>query len=392
MQYRENKKNGQKLSILGYGCMRFTRKGGSIWQEKAEEELKAAYESGVNYFDTAYIYPGSEAALGKFLAKGYRSKVYVADKLPHYLVKKPEDIEKFFKEMLSRLKSDYIDYFLIHMLNDVESFERISDLGIQEWIAKKKASGAIRNIGFSFHGNTAKFKEIVDAYDWDFCQVQFNYMDEHSQAGIEGIRYANSKDLPVIIMEPLRGGQLVQGLPEKAKQTIAKNERGYSPAEWGLRWIYQHPEVTVVLSGMNDKKQVEENVRIADEAKDGPFSSEEAQTIENIRREILEQIKVPCTGCGYCQPCPAGVDIPACFTSYNMSFTEGKIAGLSEYLKRTTMKKNRTNASLCVKCGRCESHCPQSLPIRQYLEDVQKRMETPVYKVVAAGAKRFGRF
>jgi len=392
MQYRENKKNGQKLSILGYGCMRFTRKGGSIWQEKAEEELRAAYESGVNYFDTAYIYPGSEAALGKFLAKGYRSKVYVADKLPHYLVKKPEDIEKFFREMLNRLKSDYIDYFLIHMLNDVESFQRISNLGIQEWIAEKKKSGAIRNIGFSFHGNTVKFKEIVDAYDWDFCQVQFNYMDEHSQAGIEGIRYAHSKDLPVIIMEPLRGGQLVQGLPEKAKQIIGGDKTGYTPAEWGLRWIYQHPEVTVVLSGMNDKKQVEENVRIADEAKDGPFSPEEAQTIENIRREILEQIKVPCTGCGYCQPCPAGVDIPACFTSYNMSFTEGKIAGLSEYLKRTTMKKNRTNASLCVKCGRCESHCPQSLPIRQYLEDVQKRMETPVYKVVAAGAKRFGRF
>lgn len=392
MQYRENRKNGQKLSILGYGCMRFSRKGGSIWQEKAEEELKMAYEAGVNYFDTAYIYPGSEAALGKFLAKGYRNKVYVADKLPHYLVKKPEDIEKFFKEMLSRLKSDYIDYFLIHMLNDVESFQRISKLGIQEWIAEKKASGAIRNIGFSFHGNTAKFREIVDAYDWDFCQVQFNYMDEHSQAGIEGIRYAHSKDLPVIIMEPLRGGQLVQGLPEKAKQVIAKDPLGYSPAEWGLRWIYQYPEVTVVLSGMNDKKQVAENVRIASEARDSVFSQEEVQTIEKIRKEILEQIKVPCTGCGYCQPCPAGVDIPACFTSYNMSFTEGRVSGLSEYLKRTTMKKNRTNASLCVKCGKCESHCPQSLPIRRYLGDVRKRMETPVYKVVAAGARRFGRF
>lgn len=392
MQYRENKKNGQKLSILGYGCMRFTRRGGSIWQEKAEEELKLAFDAGVNYFDTAYIYPGSEVALGKFLVKGYRDKVYVADKLPHYLVKKSQDIEKFFKEMLARLQTDYIDYFLIHMLNDVESFERISGLGIQEWIAKKKASGEIRNIGFSFHGNTAKFKDIVDAYDWDFCQVQFNYMDEHSQAGIEGIRYAAQKDLPVIIMEPLRGGQLVNGLPEKAKERIRKNGKGYSAAEWGLRWIYQHEEVSVVLSGMNDKEQVVDNVRVAGEATACDFAEEDREFIAQLRKDILEQIKVPCTGCGYCQPCPAGVDIPACFTSYNMSFTEGKIAGLSEYLKRTTMKKNRTNASLCVKCGKCEKHCPQSLPIRQYLVDVKKRMETPVYKVVAAGAKRFGRF
>ncbi|SFQ16501.1 hypothetical protein SAMN02910358_00954 [Lachnospiraceae bacterium XBB1006] len=392
MKYRVNKKNGQELSILGYGCMRFARKGGSILQEKAEEELKLAYDAGVNYFDTAYIYPGSEVALGKFLSKGYRQKVYVADKLPHYLVKKEQDIEKFFQEMLERLQTDYIDYFLVHMLNDVESFERICKLGMREWIAEKKQSGAIRNIGFSFHGNTAKFKEIVDAYDWDFCQVQFNYMDEHSQAGIEGIRYAAKKDLPVIIMEPLRGGQLVKGLPEHAKDRIRKHEKGYSAAEWGLRWIYQHEEVTVVLSGMNEKEQVLDNLRVASDADAGSFDESDAVFIEELRKDILKQIKVPCTGCGYCQPCPAGVDIPACFTSYNMSFSEGRIAGMSEYLKRTTMKKNRTNASLCLKCGKCEQHCPQGLPIRQHLSEVKRRMETPAYKVIAYGAKHFGRF
>lgn len=392
MQYRENKKNGQKLSMLGYGCMRFTRKGGGIDQEKAESELQLALDEGVNYFDTAYIYPGSEAALGKFLAKGYRDKVYIADKLPHYLVKKTEDLDKFFTEMLKRLQTDYIDYFLIHMLNDVENFHRLCDLGIREWIAKKKEEGSIRNIGFSFHGRTPKYIELIDAYDWDFSQVQFNYMDEHSQAGIEGIRYAYEKDIPVIIMEPLRGGRLVQGLPETAKHIIARDENQYSAAEWGLRWIYDHKEVTVVLSGMNDKKQIAENVRIANDSLAGSMTLKQMQVIDKIKDEIYQYIKVPCTGCGYCQPCPSGVDIPACFQAYNVRYTNGYMEGMSEYLKCTTLKKNKTNASLCIKCGKCEQHCPQSLPIRQYLTDVQRHMENTGYKIAAFFMGTFGRF
>ena len=391
MKYRKGA-GGEEVSILGYGCMRFTKKGTSIDQKKAEEELLYALENGVNYFDTAYIYPGSEVALGKFMAKGYRSQMKVATKLPHYLMKSLQDIEKCFTEQLRRLQTDYIDYYLIHMLTDKKSWERLCALGIEDWIAEKKESGAIRHIGFSFHGGTESFCEIVDAYPWEFCQIQFNYMDEHSQAGIQGLRYAHQKGLPVIIMEPLRGGRLVNGLPEKVKKMFAEASPRRSPAEWALRWIWDHPEVTVVLSGMNDMAQVEENIRIASDAEADTLSEEDTAFFAEVRDEMNRSTKVGCTGCRYCMPCPAGVDIPTCFRCYNVKYADGFFNGMREYFMNTTIRKVRTNASLCKECGKCETHCPQGIEIRKELKNVKKELENPIYKIAAWGVKKFGKF
>ena len=387
MQYRENPGNKDQLSILGYGCLRYSKKGTAIDQEKAEREMAAAVEAGVNYFDTAYTYGGSEACLGKFLAKGYRDKVKIATKLPHYYIKAEGDMERYFKEQLERLQTDHVEYYLMHMLNDIAAWERLTALGIQEWITEKKKSGQIGNIGFSFHGGATQFKKIIDAYDWDFCQIQYNYMDEHTQAGTEGLKYAAAKGLPVIIMEPLRGGRLVNALPKDAKAIFASAEPHRSPAEWGLRWIWNHPEVTVVLSGMNDIAQVEENVRIASDATADALTEKDLEIFERVKKSINQHMKVPCTGCGYCQPCPYGVDIPGAFRCYNVRYTDNFFTGMREYLMCTTFRAERTNASLCRQCGKCEQHCPQGIAVRKELKQVVRHMENPVYKVIAFFAK-----
>lgn len=392
MLYRMNPGNGDQLSILGYGCLRYTKKGTAIDQEKAEREMAAAVEAGVNYFDTAYTYGGSEVCLGKFLAKGYRDRVKIATKLPHYYIKEIDDMERYFNEQLERLQTDHIEYYLMHMLNDAATWERLCTLGIREWIVEKKEKGQIENIGFSFHGGTSQFVKIIDAYDWDFCQIQFNYMDEYSQAGIEGLRYANKKGLPVIIMEPLRGGRLVNALPKEAKQIFAKAEPKRSPAEWGLRWIWNHPEVTVILSGMNDIAQVEENVKIASDAEAETLSEEELNVFERVKASINKHIKVPCTGCSYCMPCPHGVDIPTCFAAYNTRYTDSFYTGMKAYFMCTTLRTNTTNAGKCKECGKCEKHCPQSIAIRKELKQVKKHMENPVYRIARFIANKIGRY
>lgn len=382
MQYRTDRR-GEKLSLLGYGCMRFTRKGGSIDIDKAEREVMEAIRGGVNYLDTAYIYPGSESAVGEILARNQcREQVRLATKLPQYLIKSRESIDKYFEEQCKRLKTDYIDYYLMHMLTDVASWEKLAALGIRDWIAEKKRTGRIRNIGFSFHGNTEMFLKILEAYDWDFCQIQYNYLDEHSQAGRRGLHAAHAKGIPVIIMEPLRGGKLVELLPDGAKKKIAENEKHRSPAEWAFRWLYNQPEVTCVLSGMNSLDMVRENVRVASEAAAGEFTSEDFSLIESVKEEIGKNIKVGCTGCSYCMPCPKGVDIPGTFRCYNELYTEGKRKARMEYIQNTAMRKIPGSASNCIECGKCEQHCPQHLEIRKELKAASKELETPVYKAV----------
>ena len=379
MQYRKDRR-GNEISLLGFGCMRFTRSGGGIDLNKAEQEVMAAINGGVNYLDTAYIYPGSEAAVGEILRRNQcRDKVFLATKLPHYMIKSMDGVEKTFREELKRLQTDHIDYYLMHMLTDIPTWEKLRKMGIEGWIQEKLASGEIRNIGFSYHGNTHMFQRLVDAYDWDFCQIQYNYMDETSQAGLDGLRYANSKGLPVIIMEPLRGGRLVNLLPESAKELF--RQRSVTPAELAFRWLYDQPEVTCVLSGMNSLKMVRENIQTASSAHAGCMTDSDRALVEKVRAEIRRSVKVGCTGCGYCMPCPKGVDIPGTFRCYNAMYTEKKGSARREYLQCTAFRKDTSSASQCVQCGRCESHCPQHIPIRQELKNAVRALETVPYKV-----------
>ncbi len=389
MKYRIDK-YGNELSVLGFGCMRFPRKMGAIDIKETEREIMTAYENGVNYFDTAYIYPGSESALGEIFEKNnIRESVYIATKLPHYLIKSSESLDKLFNEELKRLRTDYIDYYLMHMLTDVDTWERLKSLGIIEWISEKKASGAIRQIGFSYHGNSEMFCKLVDAYDWDFCQIQYNYMDEHSQAGRRGLEYANKKGLAVIIMEPLRGGKLVSHLPDEAKRIFNDYEIKHTPAQWAFKWLWNQSAVTVVLSGMNSDEMVRDNINTASTTEIGELGEKEEAMLKRVVSAINSKMKVGCTGCGYCMPCPQNVDIPGTFAAYNRAYAEGKIWGYVDYFMCTALRSNSTAASNCVGCGKCEKHCPQNIEIRKNLKDAQNVLEGRVYKIGKKVAKRF---
>lgn len=382
MQYRRDK-YGNEISVLGYGCMRFTQIAGRIDIKKAEEEILAAFQGGVNYYDTAYIYGGSEAALGEILERnGIRKQVYIATKLPYYLIQEEASLDKYFEEQLRRLRTDYIDYYLMHMLTDVSTWERLKELGILEWLRDKRESGAIRQVGFSYHGNTDMFCRLVDAYEWDFCQIQYNYMDENSQAGRRGLQYAYEKGLPVVIMEPLRGGKLVNRLPEAAKKIFSGYEVRHTPAQWAFKWLWNQPQVTCVLSGMNSLEMVQDNLHTAENTRVGELTKADEAMLQRVVQAINARMKVGCTGCGYCMPCPRGVDIPGSFAAYNRRYSEGWVAAMKDYFMCTTaMRKDASGASNCIECGKCEQHCPQHIPIRQELRAVKRTLENPVYKV-----------
>lgn len=379
MNYREMGKTGDKVSVLGYGCMRFPKKDGKIDEERTEKQVISAIERGVNYFDTAYIYPHSEEVLGRILAKGHRDKVLIATKMPLFMIHSAKDMENTLATSLKRLQTDHIDYYLLHNINSVEGWQRLKSLGVIEFLEEKQREGKIRRIGFSYHGAEGQFKSVVDDYNWDFCQIQYNYLDEHTQAGKAGLEYAAKKGLGVVIMEPLRGGLLAQKMPKAAQEIWAECEDGKSktPAEWALRWVWNHPEVTLLLSGMNEETHIEENLRIAETALPLSLTEQELANIDRVRDTIQSILKVGCTGCGYCMPCPAGVNIPLCFAFYNnkylfddkntnfqyLGFTIGADGGKPSY------------ASLCKDCGKCEKHCPQHLPIRRHLKEVAGDLE-----------------
>ena len=389
MNYRGDK-YGNQISVLGFGCMRFPRKNGVIDMAETERELVAAIEQGINYFDTAYIYPGSEAALGEILAKNQlRDQVYIATKLPHYLMRSREGLERAFEEQLRRLKTDHIDYYLMHMLTDTQTWEKLKTIGILEFLEEKQKSGAIRQVGFSYHGNSDMFCKLVDAYDWDFCQIQYNYLDEHSQAGRKGLRHAHEKGLPVVIMEPLRGGRLANRLPQEAVETFALHPKGYTPAQWALRWLWNQPEVTCVLSGMNSMDMLQENIQTASTCAVGELGAEEDAMFAKVIAAINAKMKVGCTGCGYCMPCPKGVDIPGTFAAYNRMYSDGKFVGFKEYFMCTAARKDSTAASNCIGCGKCEQHCPQHIEIRKALKEASGELETPIYKAARKAVKFF---
>ena len=379
MQYRKDR-YGNPISVLGYGCMRFTQAAGKIDIAKTEKEILEAFHGGVNYFDTAYIYPGSEAALGEILARnGIREQVNIATKLPHYLLKKPEDLDRCFSEELRRLKTDHVDYYLMHMLTDTKTWQRLEGLGIVQWLAEKKASGQIRQVGFSYHGNSDMFCKLLDVYDWDFCQIQYNYLDENSQAGATGLHRAAEKGLPVIIMEPLRGGRLTNTLPASAKKIIARTS--LTPAQFAFRWLWDQKEVTCVLSGMNSLDMIKENLATAQITHPDILTPEDRAVYAKVVAAINENMKVGCTGCRYCMPCPKGVDIPGTFAAYNRMASDGYWKALTEYFMITGVRKDYTGPGNCIGCGKCEQHCPQHLPIRQELKNARKALEGIPYRI-----------
>ena len=393
MQYRTDRKTGNKISALSFGCMRFPSTLGVTDMQKTEELIMRSIEKGINYFDTAWIYSGNEEALGTVLYKNNaRCKVYIATKLPLILFKSSSesiDFDKYFNQSLERLKTDYIDYYLLHMITDMEQWNKLKSWGIENWITKKKSSGQIRQIGFSFHGSGSEFLKIIDDYNWELALIQYNYFDENFQAGVRGLRTAAAK-MPVVVMEPLLGGKLATGLPKEAVNIFKNADEKLSPAGWALNWLWNQGEVTSVLSGMNTIEQLDENIRLADVSSVNMLNDSHKTVYKSVLESINRSCKVRCTGCNYCMPCPVGVNIPGSFSAYNARYSMGYIEGMKQYATSTGMTQEKSGSpSLCIKCGICEPKCPQGIPIMKELVTVKKRMEPWFIRFVGFCARAF---
>ncbi|HHY44935.1 MAG TPA: aldo/keto reductase [Firmicutes bacterium] len=373
MQYRKFGSRDIKVSALGFGMMRLPTIDGdsaNIDLDKTAEMVRYAIDSGVNYIDTAYNYhrEQSEIAVGKILKEdGLRDKVYLATKCPTWLVTTRSDFDKHLDTQLKKLQTDHIDMYLMHALNK-KRWAAIKEAGVFEFLDAAKKDGRIRNAGFSFHDDLQTFKPIVDSYNWDFCQIQLNFMDEYFQAGIEGLKYASSKGLAVVIMEPLRGGKLVKKIPEEVKEIYESAEVNRTPADWALRWVWNHPEVSVVLSGMGQMSEVQENIRTAETAFPNSLTEAELQMFEKVKEAYRKRMKVSCTQCEYCMPCPQNIHIPDVFEAYNDASIYGTLEDFARGYER--MKEYLGDPAACVECGNCEQACPQGLPIRRHLKEV----------------------
>ena len=374
MLYRSMNRVASDLSILGFGCMRLpVTRDGTIDEKNATEMLRYAIDHGVNYVDTAYPYHNgaSEPFLGRALQGGYREKVNLATKLPSWLIKSRADMDCYLDEQLKRLETDHIDFYLVHGLMK-PFWENLKPLGVTDFLDDAIADGRIKHAGFSFHDELELFKEIVDAYNWTFCQIQYNFMDEQNQAGTEGLRYAADRGLGIVVMEPLRGGMLTKDIPSVndiwRKATVQR-----SLSEWALRWVWNHPEVTVVLSGMSSIEQVEQNVAYTESGVPNSLSQEELSLFREAETEYRKRIKVPCTGCRYCMPCSSNVSIPECFEMYNQGcmFDAPDVASINYNIVLGGMLTGNPGfASQCQECGECEERCPQGIPIREHLKKV----------------------
>ncbi|MDD3574919.1 aldo/keto reductase [Methanospirillum sp.] len=382
-------KTQEKIPILGLGCMRLLEKKGSIDEERSKALVRYAIDKGVTHLDTAWMYHHgqSESFLGRALADGYREKITLSTKLPHWLVKTREDMDFFLNSQLSRLKTKYIDYYLVHSIGK-ESWDRMKALGVNEFLDQAKKDGRIRNTGFSFHEGTGIFKKIVDDYPWECCLIQYNIIDEFSQAGRDGLKYASEKGLAVFIMEPLRGGKLAKNIPGEISRILDQADIKRTSAEWALKWLWDQPEVTMVLSGMNDISQVDENCEIAKTSYPGDLTSEEHEIIRNIAKTWQSFMKVPCTGCQYCMPCHFGVNIPSCFEMYNNLFMFGDTwrTNASYVIRLGGVMSGHSVASACRDCGACVSACPQGIDIPKRLKEVSGRLEGPFYHILHLGA------
>ena len=382
MLYRNVPKNGDSLSALGFGAMRLpVDKDGVILEEKAIAQMRKAIDSGVNYIDTAWPYHGgqSEIIVGKALRDGYREKVKIADKLPVWAINSRDEMDVLLHKQLEKLGVKTIDYYLLHALEG-DSWDRMKDMGVVDFLEQAKAAGKIVNTGFSFHGSNEDFTRIVDGYDWVFCQIQYNFLDTGNQAGTAGLKYAASKNLAVMIMEPLRGGNLSRPVaPPAIKAMWESSEIKRSPAEWALRWVWNHPEATVVLSGMNVDEHIDENLAIAADASPHSLSDGELGLIDKVADKYRELMPIGCTGCQYCMPCPAGVNIPSCFEIYNTGRMFQETQQRTQFVyafQNSGVRGNKTYGSQCVECGECMEHCPQHIEIPERLKEVVAYCET----------------
>lgn len=371
MENRKMEKLGAETSLLGFGCMRFpTTTEGKIDEARAEKMLDMAYEAGVNYFDTAYPYHdgASEPFVGRVLNKYDRDTYYLATKLPVWLLEKEEDVERIFNEQLERLQKDYVDFYLLHAL-DKERWEKIKELKVVETCEQLQKEGKIKNLGFSFHDDYDVFEEILTSRNWDFCQIQYNYMDTEEQAGDKGYALTEKLGVPLVIMEPIRGGSLA-GFSEDIEDIFHALDKEKSIASYALRWVASHPNVKVVLSGMSTEEQAADNLKTF--AHFQPLSEAESATIEQVVKTLRSRVKNGCTGCAYCMPCPAGVNIPRNFKLWNQYHVYQKYESVKFGWEGLAQKER---AESCIKCGKCETVCPQHLSIRENLERVQKDLE-----------------
>ena len=394
MQNRIIKKTGDEISPLGFGAMRLPIKNGRIDRTKARELIFYAIDNGVNFIDTAYLYGDSESFLGEVLTDEYKSKVRLCTKLPSINVRKYEDMENFLNEQLKRLNVDCIDYYLIHAV-DLKAFRRLVKKDLIEFINKAKNEGKIKNIGFSYHGPKDEFETIVDSYDWDVVMVQYNYFDENVQASMEGIEYAASKGLGIFVMEPLKGGILAGKMPKEAEEIFKKADPNKSTAQWAMQWVLNNRNITCVLSGMNGFDQLKENLEIANVTTPLSMSFEEMETVELVKRVMRNSLKINCSTCGYCMPCPQGVNIPECIKIYNEKYLfehKGLInESLIDYYQYVGgIMGNSGNAGKCNGCGKCLRKCPQKLDIISEMKKVKKEFEFPGFKYILSFIRHVG--
>jgi hypothetical protein len=369
MQYRNLGKSGKRVSALGFGCMRLPLlTDGAVDEAESARMVRFAIDHGVNYLDTAYNYLNgqSEPVVGRILQEGYRDKVTLATKLPVREVKTPADFDRIFNHQRERLQTDHIDVYLLHGLR-ASRWAQARDLGIRDWLDKQLADGTIGVAGFSFHDSFSLFKEIIDSYPhWGMCQVQYNYMNTEFQAGTRGVRYAASKGLGVVVMEPLLGGRLANP-PAAVKAVWQQADEERSPVDWALQWVWDQPEVSVALSGMNAFQQVVENLASADRSGVAQLSTPELALYDKVVAAYDALQAVPCTGCAYCMPCPNGVDIPRTFATFNAGVTFDMADARKRYVRLMPDQTERVLASSCIQCRVCEEKCPQSIPISEWM-------------------------
>lgn len=375
MQYRTFNKTGEKVSLLGTGTMRLPLcQDGTVDRNEAIEMIRHSIDMGVNYVDTAYMYHDgeSEKIVGEALKDGYREKVLLADKMPVWLAKDEEKMKELFEEQFARLQVDVIDMYLVHNIT-APVWRRVQKFHLMDFLEEQQKKGRIKHIGFSFHDELSLFKEVIDAYPWDFCQIQLNYMDKDFQAGEEGLRYAAAKNIPVVIMEPLKGGKLTDALPRTVQALWEQTDIQRTPAEWAFRWVADHPEVMVILSGMSAKEQLEENLRILSDAQPNSLTDKELSIIDQVSDEYNKLIQYSCTACKYCMPCPKKIDIPTAIKFYNEWFLyEGNPKIKADY--PTWLTEGRRPGD-CAHCKACEEHCPQHLPISEIMKKTAEIFE-----------------